>query len=93
MNFLVVLSEKLVGDSSATRLAALLKILRMVKHFQSSQNRKFATSLQHLKKEVKNEFDFLYALLLLLLLLLLILYFSLTNLYSLNRSNNLDRLI
>ena len=31
----------------------------MVKHSQSYQNRKFAMSLQYLKKEVRNEVDFL----------------------------------
>ena len=33
----------------------------MVKHFQSSQNSKFAMSLQCLKKEVRDEVDFLHA--------------------------------
>ena len=33
----------------------------MVKYFQSSQNSKFAMSLQYLKKEVKDEVDFLHA--------------------------------
>ena len=33
----------------------------MVKHSQSSQNKKFAMSLQYLKKEVKDEVDFLHA--------------------------------
>ena len=33
----------------------------MVKHSQSSQNSKFAISLQYLKKEVKDEVDFLHA--------------------------------
>ena len=33
----------------------------MVKHFQNSQNSKFATSLQYLKKEVRDEVDFLHA--------------------------------
>ena len=33
----------------------------MVKHSQSSQNSKFAMSLQSLKKEVKDEVDFLHA--------------------------------
>ena len=31
----------------------------MVKHSQSSQNSKFAMSLQYLKKEVRDEVDFL----------------------------------
>ena len=41
----------------------LLKIESMgiVKNFQSSQNSKFAMSLQYLKKEVKSEVGFLYA--------------------------------
>ena len=34
--------------------------MQMVKHFQSSQNSKFAMSLQYLKKEVRDEFDFLH---------------------------------
>ena len=33
----------------------------MVKHSQSFQNSKFAMSLQYLKKEVKDEVDFLHA--------------------------------
>ena len=33
----------------------------MVKHFQSSQNSKFATSLQYLKVEVRDEVEFLHA--------------------------------
>ena len=32
----------------------------MVKHSQNSQNSKFAMSLQYLKKEVRNEVDFLH---------------------------------
>ena len=36
-------------------------LMGMVKHFQSSQNSKFAMSLQYLKKEVKDEVDFLHA--------------------------------
>ena len=33
----------------------------MVKHSQSSQNSKFTMSLQYLKKEVRDEVDFLHA--------------------------------
>ena len=33
----------------------------IVKHSQSSQNSKFAMSLQYLKREVWNEVDFLHA--------------------------------
>ena len=33
----------------------------MVKHSQSYQNSKFAMSLQYLKKEVRDEVDFLHA--------------------------------
>ena len=33
----------------------------MVKHFQSSQNCKFAMSLQYLEKEVRDEVDFSHA--------------------------------
>ena len=33
----------------------------MVKHFQSSQNNQFVMSLQYLKREVRDEVDFLYA--------------------------------
>ena len=36
-------------------------LMGMVKHCQSSQNSKFATSLQYLKKEVRDEADFLLA--------------------------------
>ena len=35
--------------------------MRMVKHSQSSQNSKFAMCLQYLKKEVRDEVDFLHA--------------------------------
>ena len=42
---------------------SLLQIdsMGMVKNSQSSQNSKFAMSLQYLKKEVKDEVDFLHA--------------------------------
>ena len=42
---------------------SLLQIdsMLMVKNSQSSQNSKFAMSLQYLKKEVKAEVDFLHA--------------------------------
>ena len=33
----------------------------MIKYSQSSQNGKFAVTLQHLKKEVRDEVDFLHA--------------------------------
>ena len=33
----------------------------MIKHSQSSQNSKFAMSSQYLKKEVRDEVDFLHA--------------------------------
>ena len=36
-------------------------LMEMVKHPQSSQNSKFAMSLQYLKKEVKDEVYFLHA--------------------------------
>ena len=35
--------------------------MRMVKSSKGSQNSKFAMSLQYLKKEVKDEIDFLHA--------------------------------
>ena len=34
--------------------------MRMIKHSQISQNRKFAMSLHYLKKEVKNKVDFFF---------------------------------
>ena len=36
-------------------------LMGMVKHFQSSQNSRFAMSSQYLKKEVKDEVAFLHA--------------------------------
>ena len=36
-------------------------LMAMVKHFQSSQNNKFAMSLQYIKNEVRDEVDFLHA--------------------------------
>ena len=36
-------------------------LMGMVKHSQSYQNSKFAMSLQYLKKEVRDEVDFLHA--------------------------------
>ena len=36
-------------------------LIGVVKHSQSSQNCKFAMSLQYLKKEVRDEVDFLHA--------------------------------
>ena len=35
-------------------------LMGMAKHSQSSQNSKFAMSLQYLKKEVRDEVDFLH---------------------------------
>ena len=35
-------------------------LMEMVKHLQSSQNSKFTMSVQYLKKEVRDEVDFLY---------------------------------
>ena len=35
-------------------------LMGMVKHSQSSQNSKFALSLQYLKKEVRDEVDFVH---------------------------------
>ena len=35
-------------------------LMGMVKHFQSSQKRNFVMILQHLKKEVRDENDFLH---------------------------------
>ena len=35
-------------------------LMGMVKHFQSSQKRNFVMILQHLKKEVRDEVDFLH---------------------------------
>ena len=34
-------------------------LMKMIKYFQSSQNSKFAVSLQYLKKELRDEGDFL----------------------------------
>ena len=36
-------------------------LMGTVKHSQSSQNNKFAKFLQYLKKEVRDQVDFLYA--------------------------------
>ena len=36
-------------------------LIEMIKHSQSSQNSKFAMSLQYIKKEVRNMVDFLLA--------------------------------
>ena len=36
-------------------------LMDMVKHFQSSQNSKFTMSIEYLKKEVRDEVDFLHA--------------------------------
>ena len=36
-------------------------LMETVKHFQTSQNSKFAMSLQYVKKEVTDEVDFLRA--------------------------------
>ena len=38
-----------------------LILMEMFKYCQSSQNSKFAVTLQHLKKEVRDESDFLHA--------------------------------
>ena len=50
------------ADSNENYLKLILRILMgMVRHSQSSQNSKFATSLQYLEKEVRDEIDFLHA--------------------------------
>ena len=36
-------------------------LMEMVKHFQSFQNSKFTMSVQYLRKEVRDEVDFLQA--------------------------------
>ena len=36
-------------------------LMEMVKHFQSFQNSKFTLSVQYLKKEVRDEVNFLHA--------------------------------
>ena len=36
----------------------IMVLMGMAKHLQSSQSNKFAMSLQYLKKEVTDEFDF-----------------------------------
>ena len=48
----------------ADKHESFLKIdamMGMVKHSQSSQNTRFAMSLQHLKKEARDEVDFLHS--------------------------------
>ena len=50
------------GDKQESLLQIDSKILMgMVKHSQSTQNSKFALSLQYLKKEVKDEVNFLHS--------------------------------
>ena len=60
--------KKEVSDEvdSKLKVESLLQIdtmilMGMVKHSQSSQNSKFAMSLQYLKKEVRDEVNFLHA--------------------------------
>ena len=55
-----------VGFFHAVKHDGLLQIdtiilMRMIKHSQSSQNGRFAVSLQDLKKEIRDEVDFLHA--------------------------------
>ena len=38
----------------------IMILMGIVKHYQSSQSSKFAMSLQYLKKEVRDEIDFLH---------------------------------
>ena len=59
--------KKEVSDEvdSKLKVESLLQIdtmilMGMVKHSQSSQNNKFAISLQYLKKEVRDEVNFLH---------------------------------
>ena len=40
-----------------TTILGVLLLMGMIKHSQSSQNSKFAMSLQYLKKEVKDDVD------------------------------------
>ena len=56
----------IVGFWNANKHENLLQIdtmilMWMVKYSQSSQNNKFAMSLQYFKKEVREEVDFLHA--------------------------------
>ena len=60
------LSKNLVDFLHADKYESLLQIdsmilMGMIKHSQSSQNSKFAMSLQYLKKEVKDEVGILHA--------------------------------
>ena len=57
------LSKNLVDFLHADKYESLLQIdsmilMGMIKHSQSSQNSKFAMSLQYLEKEVRDEIDF-----------------------------------
>ena len=61
-----VSDEEAIDFLHADKHESLLQIdtmilMGMVKHSQSSQNSKFAMSLQYLKKEVRDEVDFLHA--------------------------------
>ena len=47
-------------DIKVSNKAILSLLMGMVKHSQSTQNNKFAISLQYLKKEVRNGANFLY---------------------------------
>ena len=55
-----ILRKKWVMKLKSLQIDTMI-LMGMVKHSQSSQNSKFAMSLQYLKKEVKDEVDFLHA--------------------------------
>ena len=54
-------ADFLNADKHESLLHIDMILMGMVKHSQSSQNSKFAMSLQYLKKEVRDEVDFLHA--------------------------------
>ena len=49
------------GKHESLLQADTMILMEMVRHFQSFQNSKFIMSVQYLKKEVRNEVDFLHA--------------------------------
>ena len=53
-------NKKFAYFCNISRKAWRMDLMGMVRHSQSSQNSKFAMCLQYLKKEVRDEVDFLH---------------------------------
>ena len=60
MKLVFLIADKHESFESFLQIDTMI-LIGMIKHSQSSQNSKFAMSLQYIKKEVRNMVDFLLA--------------------------------